>query len=103
MSDPGCTGVLVAVGVALGSVAVCDVAPTEINAMTEPSLIIRRLPPTDGRAVLALAVVVTEIGSVLHCAENGFMFCIIYLSVWQQASGRVAFAMAEQAFSPHPC
>ena len=54
----------VAVAVAFGSVAVCDVAPIETKATFGPSLTIRIELPFPGIAVEVLAVDVTLIGSV---------------------------------------
>jgi len=70
-------GVEVAVGVALGSVAVCVPVPTAINALFGPRLTTLIVDPTAGSAADVLAVELTEIGSVLACAGNGFMFCML--------------------------
>lgn len=74
ISLPGNTGVLVAVGVALGSVAVCALSPIATKTMTAPSLMRRMTEPCPGNATDALAVVVTDMGSVLTAHVNGCTF-----------------------------
>ena len=72
MSDPARTGVLVAVGVAFGNVAVCVPDPMDMNALFGPSLTMRIELPRFGSAVEVLALSVTLIGLVLDVAENGY-------------------------------
>lgn len=71
-------GVLVAVGVAFGNVAVCVPTPIDTNAIFGPSLTIRTELPSDGNAAEVLAVAVTLTGNVLACAENGMVRDMLY-------------------------
>lgn len=71
-SSPASTGVLVAVAVAFGSVAVCAPVPTLTKHTFGPSLMILIVLPTAGRAVEVLAVAVTLMGLVRHCTDSGF-------------------------------
>lgn len=73
-SEPGRIAVDVAVAVALGRVAVCAPVPILTKATFGPSLTMRILFPEAGSAVDALAVAVTEIGSVRLCALKGSGF-----------------------------
>lgn len=64
-------GVDVAVALAFGNVAVCDVTPIETNAIFGPSFTMRILSPMPGNATDTLAVDVTITGWVLLVAVNG--------------------------------
>lgn len=79
-SSPASTGVLVAVGVAFGRVAVCAVVPMLTKALFGPSLTIRMEFPAIGRAAEVLAVLVTDIGRVFDVAENAIPVGIFYLT-----------------------
>ena len=71
MSEPARTGVDVAVGVALGSVAVWVPAPIETKQLFGPSLTSRMVSPIPGNAVEVLAESVTLMGFVLALPLKG--------------------------------
>lgn len=77
MSVPAKIGVLVAVAVALGKVAVCVPVPIETKAADGPSFIIRTTLPLAGNAADVLADEVTETGSVRAWALKGCTFIVL--------------------------